>query len=494
MQLITYVDRLARDLPGLKSLLDNQFKGLFDGVHLLPFFDPIDAADAGFDPIDHASVDSRLGDWNDVKAISKTHGIMADLIVNHMSADSAQFQDVLQHGEASEYWSLFLKKDDVFQPAPSEVQLKQIYRPRPTSPFSKKRLANGSEVEFWTTFSEGQIDINVQRPEGQQYLENILRTFSEAGITEVRLDAAGYAIKRAGTRCFMLPETFEFLQELDQRCRHLGMRTLVEIHSHYKTQIEIAEKVSRVYDFALPPLLLHALYEGDAKPLNNWLKISPRNCVTVLDTHDGIGILDVAKDNDQPGLLNDQQIDELVDTIHRNSGGESLKASGESASNLDIYQVNCTYFDALGGDKVDYLIARTIQFFAPGTPQIYYVGLLGGRNDIELLESTGVGRDINRHYYSQTEIQSALTSDLAADLFALIELRNSNKAFSGAFSVRCSSRETMIIERVNGGSTATLRVDFSKKIADIELADNGSVDNYQIAGDGLKKLSSAMAN
>lgn len=487
MQLITYIDRLAKDLPNLKLMLDNEFSGLFSGVHLLPFFNPIDGADAGFDPVDHASVDSRLGSWSDVKALSGNHGIMADLIVNHMSANSAQFKDVLAQGKNSEHWDLFLKKEDVFETEPSAVQLEQIYRPRPTRPFTETRLENGQTVEFWTTFSSEQIDINVEHVSGLQYLENILRSFKDAGVTEVRLDAAGYAIKRSGSRCFMLPETFGFLKNLDSQCKELGMTTLVEIHSHYKTQIEIAEKVSRVYDFALPPLLLHALYQADVKPLLNWLEISPRNCVTVLDTHDGIGILDVAKDKDAPGLLSDQQIDELVNQIHQRSNGESRLASGESASNLDIYQVNCTYFDALGGDAVDYLIARAIQFFAPGTPQIYYVGLLGGQNDLDLLKSTGVGRDINRHYYSESEIEDILNEGMIKDLFDLIRLRNRVSAFSGTFSVCSESPSHISLKWELENSTAKLAVDFAERIADIEIINTDVVEHYQITVDGLIK-------
>ena len=114
VQLITYADRLGDNLSGLQSLLDNEFRGLFGGVHVLPFFYPIDGTDAGFDPVDHTRVDPRLGDWDDVASLSAKYSFMADLIVNHVSADSAQFQDVRRHGRASAYWDLFLRKSDVF--------------------------------------------------------------------------------------------------------------------------------------------------------------------------------------------------------------------------------------------------------------------------------------------------------------------------------------------------------------------------------------------
>ncbi len=157
---------------------------------------------------------------------------------------------------------------------------------------------------------------------------------------------------------------------------------LVEIHSHYLEQIQIAKQVDWVYDFALPPLVLHALYTSDTRRLKEWLEISPRNAITVLDTHDGIGVIDVRPDRKSPdgppGLLTPEEVDGLVETIHQRSNGESRLATGAAASNLDLYQVNCTFYDALGRRDDDYLIARAIQFFAPGVPQVYYVGLLGG--------------------------------------------------------------------------------------------------------------------
>ena len=147
------------------------------------------------------------------------------------------------------------------------------------------------------------------------------------------------------------------------------METIAEIHSHYQTQVAVAKRVNMVYDFALPPLILHSLFNNDVDALLKWLQISPRNCLTVLDTHDGIGIIDAGPMGDKPGLLNASQIDNLVETMHANSNNQSRKATGAAASNVDLYQVNCTYYDALGANDFDYLLSRAIQFFAPGVPQ-----------------------------------------------------------------------------------------------------------------------------
>jgi sucrose phosphorylase len=158
--------------------------------------------------------------------------------------------------------------------------------------------------------------------------------------------------------------------------------------------------------------------------------------VTVLDTHDGIGVIDVGADaTGTPGLLAPNEIDNLVETIHRRSRGQSRQATGAAANNLDLYQVNCTFLDALGGREVEYLIARALQFFAPGIPQVYYVGLLGGTNDMELLARSGVGRDINRHYYKASEIKTALRHPLVQKQIELMRLRNMHPAFGGEFQV-----------------------------------------------------------
>ena len=217
----------------------------------------------------------------------------------------------------------------------------------------------------------------MSHPEAQRYLASILQRLHGAGIRAIRLDAVGFAIKKAGTSCFMIPETFAFIAGLTAQAHALGMEVLVEVHGHYQDQIDVARQVDWVYDFALPPLVLHTLYTRNAAALKHWLEIRPRNAVTVLDTHDGIGVADVdaARGNDGlQGLLTPAEIDTLVKTIHQRSRGESRIASGSAASNVDASQINCTFYDALGRRDAEYLVARAIQCFVPGIPQVYYVG------------------------------------------------------------------------------------------------------------------------
>ena len=466
VQLITYADRLGGgNITELHRLLKRPLDGLFGGVHLLPFYYPINGADAGFDPIDHMQIDPCLGNWADVKALGQDVDLMADLIVNHVSSASPQFMDYSEKGDASIYNGMFLTMGSIFPNGATEAELLSIYRPRPGLPFSYVTLKNGKKRLLWTTFTKQQIDINVNHPQGQAYLQSVLQTLHENNIRMVRLDAIGYAVKKAGSSCFMIPETFAFIEALAQQAAALGIEVLVEIHSYFRRQIEIARQVDRVYDFALPPLVLHAIFNRTARYLKQWLAISPRNSITVLDTHDGIGVIDIGADGtnpqDHPGLIPPEELDALVEKIHINSHGHSRQATGAAASNLDLYQVNCTFYDALGRNDHDYLLARAIQFFAPGVPQVYYVGLLAGENDMALLAKSGVGRDINRHYYLPEEIDQALQRPVVQSLFELIRFRNRHPAFDGTFSLPTTGESEITLRWDNGDSWTMLEVNFA---------------------------------
>ena len=465
-QLITYADRLAGDLPGLRRLLDGPLAGAFTGVHVLPFYVPIDGADAGFDPTDHLTVDPRLGTWDDIAAIAASHDVMADMIVNHVSDESAPFVHWLTHGEESPYDGMFLTLGAVFPDGATEHDLVTVYRPRPGLPFTRVRTDRGATKLMWTTFTPHQIDLDVEHPTGWEYLLSVVERLAASGVTLVRLDAVGYAVKRAGTSCFMIPETFDVVDRLAAEFRAHGIQVLVEVHGHHQMQIDIARRVDLVYDFALPPLVLDALYRGDSGPLRRWLEIRPANAVNVLDTHDGIGVIDVGADPthpERPGLLEPDRLSDLVEEIHRRSGGTSRLATGAAASNLDLYQVNCTYFDALGRDEDRYLTARLVQCLVPGIPQVYYVGLLAGGNDVERLERTGVGRDINRHHYDTAEVEAALSTPVVQRLVQLLRWRAAHPVFDGTFEVLDAPAHELRLRWSHGPSSSSLeaRIDLA---------------------------------
>jgi len=476
VQLIAYADRLGGTIDALREVLDTEFPGVFGGVHLLPFFVPYDGADAGFDPVDHTQVDPRLGSWADVAALGVDRDTVVDVIVNHVSSDSAQFRDWAAQGPASPWADMFLTFSAVFPDGAREADLTRIYRPRPGLPFTPVVVA-GERRLAWTTFAPQQVDIDVHSEAGRAYLASVLDALAAAQVSLVRLDAVGYAVKTPGTSSFMTPETFSFIDDLTAQARNRGMAVLVEVHSHYERQVEIGRLVDRVYDFALPPLVLHALTTGDCAPLGAWMAVRPENAITVLDTHDGIGVVDVAADPDDPskaGLLTREQVADLVEGIHVRTDGQSRAATGYAAANLDVYQVNATYYAALGRDDLRYLTARAVQFFTPGIPQVYYVGALAGDNDMELLASTGVGREINRHRYTRAEVTEACGRPVVRALMDLARFRNTHPAFSGEFRYD-GAEHGFSMSWHAGADAAALQVDAVEGSAVVTWTEDGAV-------------------
>ena len=167
--------------------------------------------------------------------------------------------------------------------------------------------------------------------------------------------------------------------------------------------------------------------------------------------------------------------------MHERSGAQSRKATGAAASNLDLYQVNCTYYDALGRRDLDYLIARTIQFWAPGIPQVYYVGALGGVNDMDLLAKSGVGRDINRHYYTAPEVTSALQKPMVRSLLGLIRFRNAHTAFNGEFSIEPTEPTALSLTWRRANEWASLDVDLSKPSAVISYTSGAAIKRHELS-------------
>ncbi|MDR1432352.1 MAG: sucrose phosphorylase, partial [Propionibacteriaceae bacterium] len=434
VQLLCYADRLGGDIDGLRQLLSERLKG-FSGVHLLPFFVPFDGDDAGFDPIDHCRVDPRLGSWQDVQLLADDVALTADLIVNHVSAQSAEFQDWLAKGPASEHEGMFLRYRDVFPDGGTEAEITAFYRPRPGLPFTAYQGADGSRALLWTTFMPSQIDINVRHPAGKAYLGRVLAALAAGGVTTVRVDAVGYAVKTPGSDSFMTEQTLEYVRELAADCHRLGLKVLVEVHAHFTQQLAVAPLVDYVYDFATAALLFHCLRTGSVDRLLAWDAIRPQNAITVLDTHDGIGIIDAGPLGGKPGLLTQADMAAIFAEIDQASAGVSGAASVIPAWFTLPHQANTAFFDALGRDEDAYLLTRAVQFFLPGTPQVYYVGLLAGGNDVELWRASGQGREVNRHRYTLAEVERALDSRIVQAVFGLIALR-SHPAFSGEY--RCA--------------------------------------------------------
>ena len=337
---------------------------------------------------------------------------------------------------------------------PSKEQEELIYKRKPRTPYVLAHFEDGTEEEVWCTFGEEQIDLSMDSPEGKRFLENNLRSLARKGASIIRLDAFAYAVKKPDTSCFFVePEIWELLERCSKIAGEENALILPEIHEHYSIQKKLSDRGYYVYDFALPMLLLHALYFGNSTYLKHWLEICPRKQYTTLDTHDGIGVVDVR------GLLPEEEIDAAKEYLFQYGANVKRVYNTEKYNNLDIYQINCTYYSALGDNDKAYLLARAVQFFAPGIPQVYYVGLLAGKNDIDFLESTKEGRNINRHYYTESEIEKEVQRPVVKELLKLMELRNTHPAFNGEFYMKPSDKAQLILGWKNGDSQLELHAD-----------------------------------
>lgn len=467
IMLITYADSMGKNLKELNTLLSDHFKGIIGGVHLLPFYPS--SADRGFAPMTYYEVDTPFGTWEDVEALSQDFYLMFDFMINHISRSSTYFQDFVQHKDASPYADLFIRYKHFWpQGEPTQEDVDLIYKRKPRAPYIDVTFQDGSTEKVWCTFDEEQVDLNLSSATAQQFVKDNLEFLAQKGASIIRLDAFAYATKQIGTNCFFVePEIWDMLNGAKHILQPYGVDVLPEIHEHYTIQTKLAEKDHWVYDFALPMLVLHALYSGRSERLTHWLTICPRKQFTTLDTHDGIGVVDVR------GLLTDEEIEETQNNLFSKGANVKKIYNTVAYNNLDIYQLNCTYYSALGDNDDAYVLARAIQFFAPGIPQIYYVGLLAGANDIELLEETKVGRNINRHYYTQNEVVDNLERPVLQRLFALMKFRNTYPAFGGDMEVVTDDQPHWLeIKRTEGSSTAVLKANLQTHQFTVEYIDS----------------------
>ena len=466
-QLLTYPDSLGGDLPALASLLDKPLAGLFRGVHILPPFPS--SGDRGFAPMTYTEIDRRFGSWGDIGRIAERHDVLLDLMINHISRASPQFRDFLRRGRRSPHADLFITLDKVWpagDPPPDDIA--RIFLRKPNAPFSTVTIEEtGVEERIWTSFGTAdwseQIDLDVTSQATRALVSEWLRFLAERGVRIVRLDAVGYVIKKPGTSCFMVePEVFEFLDWITDVAATFGLAVLPEVHDRYSTHQRLAEHGFWTYDFVLPGLLLATLVSGKVGRLASHLAGSPARQFTMLDCHDGIPIRP-----DLDGILEPDEMLGLAAVIRDRGGNVNRILSGTDSTGVDVHQLNCTYFSALGADDERYVAARAIHLFARGVPQVYYVGLLAGRNDTAAVELLGEGRAINRHNYSIDEISTALRQSVTARVVDLVRLRNTHPAFDGEMSVETDGECAIRLAWRNADAAVALEVDLDVGHADV---------------------------
>lgn len=467
--LITYSDSLGKNMKDLKFVLETYIKESIGGVHLLPFFPS--TGDRGFAPSDYTTVDPDLGSWEDVDALGEQYYLMFDFMINHISRESKFFQDFKKNHENSPYKDMFIRVHEFFPPGrPTQEDIDLIYKRKDKAPFQTVHFEDGTTEEVWNTFGEEQIDLDVKKEIVKAFIRETIKDMASHGCSLIRLDAFAYAVKKLDTNDFFVePEIWDLLDEVRAEAAKYQVELLPEIHEHYSIQMKIADHDYFVYDFALPMVVLYSLYSGKSNRLANWLKMSPMKQFTTLDTHDGIGVVD-ARD-----LLTDEELDYTSEQLYKVGANVKRVYSSEKYNNLDIYQINSTYYSALGNDDASYLLSRILQCFAPGIPQIYYVGLLAGENDIELLEATKEGRNINRHYYTLEEIEKEVERPVVKQLLSLLRFRNTSKAFDleGEIEISTPDESTIEIVRSSADHQSKARLVANLATKEFTIEENG---------------------
>lgn len=473
VQLITYPDSLGGDLKTLHGVLEKHFSDIFrGGLHILPPFPS--SGDRGFAPLTYLEIEPQFGTWADVRRLGEKHDILLDLMVNHISAKSAFFKDFLKKGRKSEYADLFITADKIWPDGdPPQEEIEKIFLRR-AEPFSTFNIEETGQVEkVWTTFGKTtpseQIDMDMNSAIARQLLTDFLTNFSRNGVKIVRLDAVGYVVKKPGTSCFMVePEIYDFLDWITELAHSLGIELLPEVHAHYTTQFKMAERGHWIYDFILPYLVLDTLLNRNNVKLREYLKIRPSRQFTMLDCHDGVPIKPDLND-----LYRSEDARRVVDTCLERGANLSLIYSPKhkDPDGFDVHQIRCSYYSMLDCNDDAYLAARAIQFFAPGVPQVYYVGLLAGENDEESVRQTGEGRELNRHNFSLEEIDQAVEKDVVQRLLKLIRFRNEYPAFNGAFEILDSDEDKVILCWQKDDRRCTLNIDLNTYQTVIEYTD-----------------------
>lgn len=472
IMLITYPDSLGKNIKDLNFVLETYFKGAIGGIHILPFFPS--SADRGFAPIRYDKIDEKFGDWADMESLAENYYLMYDFMINHISRQSDYFKDFVVNKDRSQYRDMFIAYRKFWPDGePTKEDISRIYKRNPKAPYVEVTFHDGSREKIWCTFSDEQIDLNVNSDITKSFINDTILGFIKHRASIIRLDAFAFAIKKRGTNCFFVePEIWQLLHDVQNTVDPNGDGqhfVLPEIHEHYTIQLKLAQNGFWVYDFALPMLMLYAVYLKNASPLKRWLKICPPKQFTTLDTHDGIGIVDVK------GLLSDEEIEKTKENLFQKGANVKKIYNTVLYNNLDVYQINCTYYSALGNNDDAYLLARAVQFFAPGIPQVYYVGLLAGENDIELMETTKVGRNINRHAYTLDEIDRNLKRPVVKKLINLMRFRNEYQAFNGNCVVAETPEDIIEIHRIFNQYEAVLKADLKNLKFDIIYKDQNDI-------------------
>lgn len=494
---ISYGDSIVADdappLAVLDAFLQRYLGERISGVHVLPFFPW--SSDDGFSVIHYREVEPTLGGWADIRELASHYDLMADLVLNHVSRESLWFVDYLAGS---------LPGRDYFIEVAPETDVSQVTRPR-SSPLLVPVATRRGTRHLWATFSEDQIDLNFENPDVLLEFVGILLFYLQQGIRIIRLDAVAFLWKRLGTSCIHLPETHTVVRLLRAIVDEMAPGTLLIT----ETNVPHAENISyfglerlpagkpdeahMVYQFALPPLLLHTLTRGEASTLQRWLAtlpVLPEQCTYLNFTasHDGIGVRPLE------GLLPDHERDALLELMHRFGGFVSMRSNPDGSDTP--YEINITWFEAMRGTRrgpdpwqiARFICSQAIMLSLQGIPALYLHTLTATLNDLEGVERSGRLRSINRRRWKRDELALLLdtpstpTHDVFNALSHLLGLRRSEPCFHPHAAQRAlpSPPDILAIERGPLSDGRRLLALFNVTDAPLALHSAGDAVNHAL--------------
>ncbi|QIL88640.1 alpha-amylase [Microbulbifer sp. SH-1] len=434
---ITYGNSILSDnRPPLKTLhhfLQAHFPMLINTVHILPFF-PY-TSDDGFAVSAYKQVDPALGDWSDILRISTDFHLMADLVINHCSAQHDWFINYQQGADPG---------SDFFVEVDPDEDLSKVVRPRVTPLLRATTTPTGTK-HVWCTFGHDQIDLNFANPKVLAKIVDIIRLYLDMGVRIFRLDAVAFIWKKLGTNCLNLEETHEIVRLLRTLIEHANPNAVIITETNIPNRENLsyfgnANEAHCIYNFSLPPLLVNTLVTGNCRYLKNWLMSMPpaQNGTTYFNfiaSHDGIGLRPVE------GLLDDSEQEALIQTMENFGGQISWRALDDGSSKP--YEINISLIDALKGTTAGeddwqlprFICAHAIMLALEGIPAFYLHSLVGTTNDYERMKEHGHNRAINRRQWQELELNKKLADPdshhhrVFHQLRRLIQLRREQPAF-----------------------------------------------------------------
>ncbi len=498
--LITYADQFSakgeKALPVFTRFYNEWLARTFSHVHLLPFYPW--SSDDGFSVIDYHSVAPETGSWQDVAELKQSASLMFDFVCNHMSAKSEWFANYLAQKPGF---------DDFFISVDPETDLSAVTRPRALPLLTPFKLQDGSVRHLWTTFSDDQIDLNFASPQVLIAMVDVLLHYLAEGARYIRLDAVGFMWKIPGTSCIHLEQTHCLIQLFRAITDAVAPGTVIitETNVPHKDNISYfgdgENEAQMVYQFSLPPLVLHAVHRQDVKALCQWagslaLPSTKTTWFNFLASHDGIGL------NPLRGILPESEILSLVEKLQQEGALVNWKNNPDGTRSP--YEINVTYLDALSSqDSPDderiarFILAHAVLLSFPGVPAVYIQSILGSRNDYEGVERLGYNRAINRKKYTAGQVDLELNNKqsirhkIYSRLSEFIAIRRGEHAFHPDAQAMFESLDEQILKIVrvaDNGERITTLFNFShnvhtvyeKVLSGVELLSGQAIDGTEL--------------